>query len=135
MFSSETQIRVRYSETDQMGFMYYGNYPQYFEVARAEGLRDAGLTYKMIEESGVGMPVAQMNITYKRPATYDDLITVKTTVNELPTSKIIFNHEVYNEQNELLTIAQLILVFMNIETKRPTRCPQMLTEKLLPYFS
>lgn len=135
MYKSETQIRVRYGETDQMGFMYYGNYPLYFEVARAEGLRDIGLTYKMMEESGVGMPVAQMTINYKRPAIYDDLITVKTVINELPTSKIIFNHEVYNEQNELLTTAQLILVFMNIETKRPTRCPQMLTDRILPYFS
>ncbi len=135
MFSSETKIRVRYSETDQMGFMYYGNYPQYFEVARAEGLRDVELTYKMMEDSGVGMPVAQMDISYKRPAKYDDLLTVKTTVNELPTSKIIFHHEVYNEQGELLTLAKLVLVFMNIETKRPTRCPQMLLDKMLPYFN
>lgn len=135
MFSSETKIRVRYSETDQMGFMYYGNYPQYFEVARAEGLRDVGLTYKTMEDSGVGMPVAQMDITYKRPAKYDDLLTVKTTINELPTSKIIFHHEVYNEQGELLTLAKLVLVFMNIETKRPTRCPQMLLDKMLPYFN
>lgn len=135
MFSSETQIRVRYGETDQMGFMYYGNYPLYFEVARAEGLRDVGLTYKALEDSGVGMPVAQMNITYKRPAKYDDLVTVKTTINEMPTSKIIFNHEVFNEQGELLTIAQLVLVFMNIETKRPTRCPELLKEKMEPYFN
>jgi acyl-CoA thioester hydrolase len=118
-----------------MGFMYYGNYPQYFEVARAEGLRDVGLTYKTMEDSGVGMPVAQMDITYKRPAKYDDLLTVKTTINELPTSKIIFHHEVYNEQGELLTLAKLVLVFMNIETKRPTRCPQMLLDKMLPYFN
>ncbi len=135
MFKSETQIRVRYGETDQMGFVYYGNYPLYFEVARGEGLRNAGFTYRMMEESGIGMPVTQININYKRPAKYDDLITVKTTINELPTSKIIFNHEVYNEQNKLLTTAQLILVFINIATKRPTRCPQILTEKLQPYFS
>lgn len=134
MFTSETKIRVRYGETDQMGYVYYGNYATYFEVARVEAIRAIGFTYRMMEESGVGMPVAHMNIDYKRPAKYDDLITIKTIIPEMPTSKLKLHHEVYSETGELLTKAHIVLVFINMQTHRPTRCPQMFTEGLLPYF-
>lgn len=135
MFSSETDIRVRYGETDQMGFVYYGNYPLYFEVARVEALRQIGLTYKEMEDSGIGMPVAHMSINYKRPAKYDDLITIKTEIRELPSSKIQFHHQVHNQEGTLLNEAQLVLVFINMETQRPTRCPKKFVDGLTPYFT
>lgn len=134
MFTTETQLRVRYAETDQMGFVYYGNYPQYFEVARVEALRSLGITYKDIEEDGTAMPVVHLNIDYKKAARYDNLITIKTQIPELPTSKIKFNHEVYNQAGDLLTKAHLILVFVNTTTLKPVRCPQLLYKQLETFF-
>lgn len=134
MFTAETQIRVRYGETDQMGFVYYGNYPEYFEVARVEALRSLGLTYRKMEEDGVGLPVVNINIDYKKAARYDDLLTIKTQIPELPGTKIKFQHEVFNENGELLTKASIVLVFVNIKTFRPVRCPQPLMEGLSPYY-
>ena len=103
MFSATTQIRVRYAETDQMRYVYYGNYPQYYEVGRAEAIRDLGFTYKQLEDLGVMMPVVEMSIRYFRPAFYDDLLTIKTTLHELPKSKVQFHHEIFNEKNEKLS--------------------------------
>ncbi|MBO9732208.1 MAG: acyl-CoA thioesterase [Chitinophaga sp.] len=135
MFISTTTIRVRYGETDQMGYLYYGNYGLYYEVGRAEAIRELGFTYKELEDQGVIMPVAELNVKYLRPAYYDDLITVKTTLRELPkSSKIQFHSELYNEKNELLNVGVTTLVFIDVKTKLKAGLPEELKKRLLPFF-
>ncbi|MFB6454636.1 acyl-CoA thioesterase [Chitinophaga sp. Hz27] len=135
MFISTTTIRVRYGETDQMGYLYYGNYGLYFEVGRAEAIRELGFTYRELEEQGVMMPVAELNIKYFRPAYYDNLITVKTILKELPkSSKIQFHSELYNEKGELLNVGVTTLVFVDAVTKQKSGLPQALKERLEPFF-
>jgi acyl-CoA thioester hydrolase len=135
MFTATTQIRVRYAETDQMGVVYYGNYAQYFEVGRAESIRSLGYTYKRMEEEGLMMPVTEMHIRYLRPAKYDDVLTVKTTVRELPTSyKITFHQEIFNEKEELLTSGFVTLFFMDPKTMKRSRIPDGLTTILSSYY-
>jgi acyl-CoA thioester hydrolase len=135
MFVSETNIRVRYAETDQMDVVYYGNYAQYFEVGRAESIRQLGFTYKDMEQNGVMMPVVELQCKYLRPAHYDDLITVKTTLRELPTDhRIEFHHEVYNEQKKLLTTGKVVLFFLDIRTKAKAAMPADLREALAVFF-
>ena len=136
MFTSETTIRVRYAETDQMGVVYHSNYFPYFESARAESIRQLGFTYADMEKMGVIMPVVDVHCRYLRPAVYDDLLTIKTTLKELPIHhKIEFHHEVFNDKNELLAVGKLILYFMEAKTMKRTTMPQALIEKLEPYFS
>jgi acyl-CoA thioester hydrolase len=136
MYESTVQIRVRYAETDQMNVVYYGNYAQYFEVGRVESIRQLGLVYKDIEASGVVMPVVEMHVRYLRPATYDDLLTVKTTIRELPENyRVEFFQDVYNEQGKLLAAGRVVLYFLEAQTKRKTNIPVALKEKLLPFFS
>lgn len=134
MFSSETQIRVRYAETDQMGYVYYGNYAQYYEVARVEALRDVGLSYKMFEDMGTMMPVLSLNCKYHKPAKYDDLLTIKTIIKELPGIRIHFCYEVRNEAGVLLNEGETTLVCISMETNRPCACPAILLDKLKPFF-
>jgi len=136
MYQSLVQIRVRYAETDQMNIVYYGNYAQYLEVGRVESIRQLGLVYKDIEASGVIMPVVEMHIRYLRPATYDDLLTVKTTVREMPHNyKVEFFQDVYNEEGKLLVAARVVLYFLEASTRRKTNIPASLKEKLLPFFT
>lgn len=136
MYISTTQIRVRYAETDQMNVVYYGNYAQYFEVGRVESIRQLGYLYKEMEAQGIMMPVVEMHVRYLRPATYDDLLTVKTILHELPQDhRIEFLQEVYNEQNKLLTAGKVVLYFLDSATRKKTKCPEELIEKLRPYFS
>ena len=135
MFESSTQIRVRYAETDQMNIVYHGNYAQYFEVARVESLRNLGISYKSIEEMGIMLPVVELNIKYLRPAKYDDLLTIKTMIKELPTDhRIQFDQEVYNEEEKLLTIGVVKLYFMDKDFSKRAEMPPFLREKLSPYF-
>ena len=135
MFSSTTQIRVRYGETDQMGYLYYGNYAQYYEVGRAEAIRTLGYTYRQMEETGIMMPVVALNAQYFRPALYDDLITVKTILKEIPEgSKIDFHSELYNEQEQLLNKGVTTLVFYDMKEKKKVSLPEDLREKLAPFF-
>jgi acyl-CoA thioester hydrolase len=131
MKEHEFKVRVRYSETDQMGVVYHGNYAQYFEMGRVEWLRNTGISYKWMEESGVMLPVVSLNINYKKPARYDDLLTVKTIFKSQSTVKIEFDYEIFNESGELLTIANSILVFVDMKTGRPTVPPDYVKEKLL----
>ena len=120
MFTSETQVRVRYAETDQMGVVYHSNYFPYFESARAESIRQLGFTYADMEKMGVIMPVIEVQCKYLRPALYDELLTVKVILKELPVHhKIEFHHEVYNEKKELLANARVILYFMEANTMNP----------------
>ena len=136
MFSTETQIRVRYAETDQMGIVYHGNYIPYFESSRAEAIRELGYTYADMEKMGIIMPVVDVHCHYLRPAKYDDLLTVKTILKELPIHhKIEFHHEVYNEANELLVTGKIILYFMEANRMKRTTMPLPILEKLQPYFN
>ncbi len=135
MYESTTQLRVRYAETDQMNIVYYGNYAQYFEVGRVESIRQLGFTYKDMEASGIMMPVVELHTKYLRPATYDDLLTIKTTVRELPENhRIEFFQEVYNEEGKLLTSGKVVLYFLTIATRQKTTIPEELKHRLRPYF-
>lgn len=134
MYATETKIRVRYSETDRMGYCYYGNYAQYYEVARVEALRSIGISYKALEDDGVLLPVVDFNVKYKKPAFYDDELVVKCTITEKPTVKIIFNYNVYRE-DELLNTAQTTLVFLDETSGKPIKMPVSLEEKFNPYFN
>ena len=128
-------MRVRYAETDQMNVVYYGNYAQYFEVGRVESIRQLGYTYKDMEHSGVIMPVVEMHVRYLRPATYDDLLTVKTTLRELPEDhRIEFFQEVFNEADKLLCAGTVKLYFLNATDRSKTKIPADMRERLLPYF-
>lgn len=135
MFTSSTQVRVRYAETDQMGVVYHSNYFPYFESARAESIRQLGFTYADMEKMGVIMPVVDVHCRYLRPAVYDDLLTIKTMLKELPLHhKIEFHHEVYNEKEELLAVGKIILYFMEAHSMKRTTMPPVLLEKLQSYF-
>ena len=129
MYSFETKIRVRYGETDQMSFVYYGVYAQYYEVGRVELLRSLGVTYKELEEMGFALPVVNLNINYKNPAYYDDELTIRTTIKKLPSAKITFYYEMLNANNELLNIGEVVLVFVNKETGKPCFAPEMAINK------
>ena len=136
MYETTTQVRVRYAETDQMNIVYYGNYAQYFEVGRVESIRHLGYTYKDMEEQGVIMPVVELHIKYLRPATYDDLLTVKTQIRELPNDhRIEFYQEVYNEKDKMLTSGKVVLYFLDAKTRNKVLMPEELKIKLLPFFS
>ena len=119
------QLTTRYAETDQMSFVYYGVYAQYYEIGRVELLRSIGISYKKIEEKGYSLPVVNFQINYIKPAFYDDLITVKTTLIKLPDTKIYSNYKLYNEQNELLNTGTTTLVslssqiFFRLRLSRP----------------
>ena len=135
MFESSTQVRVRYAETDQMNVVYHGNYAQYFEVGRAESIRQLGFTYKSMEQMGIVMPIVELHSKFIRPAHYDDLLTIKTTLKELPADyRIEFNQEVYNEAGKLLTVGKVVLYFIDAKTKEKTTMPAALLEKLQSYF-
>jgi len=135
MFTTSTQIRVRYAETDQMGVVYHSNFFPYFESARAESIRELGFTYADMEKMGVIMPVIDVHCRYLRPAKYDDLLTVKTILKELPVHhKIEFHHEVFNEKDELLVVGKIILYFMEANGMKRTTMPAQLLEKLQSYF-
>lgn len=136
MFITETLIRVRYAETDQMNVVYYGNYAQYFEVARAESIRGLGFTYREMESAGVMMPVVEMQTKFLRPAHYDDLLTIKTILRELPADhRIIFEHEVLNQEKKLLTLGKVILYFVKMGTFERTVMPDNLRNLLKSFFS
>ena len=130
MYSFETKIRVRYGETDQMSFVYYGVYAQYFEVGRVELLRSLGLSYKEIEVMGFALPVVNVNINYKKPAFYDDELIIKTTIKEMPSAKITFHYETFNEKRELLNVGEVILVFVNKKSGKPCFAPKVIMSKL-----
>ena len=135
MYEFNTQVRVRYAEADPMNVVYYGNYAQYFEVGRVESLRNLGISYKGIEDMGIMLPVVELNIKYLRPAKYDDLLTIKSQIKELPTEhKIIFDQEIYNEEGKLLTIGKVKLYFMDSKLGKRACMPASMLEKLSTYF-
>jgi len=135
MYQFTTQIRVRYAETDQMGIVYYGNYAQYFEVGRVETIRSLGMSYKALEDMGVMLPVVEMNIKYLRPAQYDDILNIQSTIKELPYKHILqFHQDIYNEAGKMITSGVVILFFLDKETRKKVNIPKELLEKLLGYF-
>lgn len=134
MFCHDTQLRVRYAETDQMGVVYYGHYAQYLEVGRAETIRSLGYTYRELESSGILMPVTRLEIRYHRPARYDELLTIRTCLREPPGKHITFHGEIFNEEDRLLTTGQVTLAFYYRETGRTGPPPGLLVEKLNPFF-
>ncbi|MBZ4188321.1 acyl-CoA thioesterase [Niabella beijingensis] len=135
MFLSETQLRVRYADTDKMGVVYHSNYINYFEVARTESIRNLGFTYAAMESMGIIMPVIEVHCRYIRPATYDDLITVTANLHELPEGhRIVFHQEAYNEEKALLAKGHVVLYFMEARTMKRTVMPDPLRAALIPYF-
>lgn len=135
MFQHETKIRVTYADTDQMGYVYYGNYARFYEIARVESLRSLGLTYKELEESGVMMPVLENHSKYISPAYYDELLTVRTTIKERPSVRITFSYEVINEENKIIHTGETLLVFVNMTNGRPCRMPEVMGNLLDRYFN
>lgn len=135
MYTTETQIRIHYALTDQMGVVYHGHYAQFYEIGRTEAIRQIGYSYKDIEAMGIIMPVVDIHSRFLRPAKYDDLITVKTTLKEIPTHhKIIFHSEIYNQNDELLNTGDVTLYFMHAASMKRCNMPDELKEKLEKYF-
>ncbi len=134
MYSHDTTIRVRYSETDRMGYVYYGNYAQYFEIGRVELFRTLGFSYRELEDAGVNMPVIDMKSKFIRPATYDEVLTVRTTVPDLPEAKICFRYEIYNTDDDLIHTGETNLAFFDETRGKPMRPPQWFKDLLLPWF-
>jgi acyl-CoA thioester hydrolase len=134
MYLLDTEIRVRYAETDQMGYVYYGNYATFFEVGRVETLRSIGFSYKSLEDSGVMLPVSTYSVKYIKPIYYDDLITVRTMIKKIAGVKIEFDYEIYSKSGELLSVGNTILVFVNKENMRPQKAPENLVKKLITHF-
>lgn len=126
----DIEVRVRYSETDQMGVVYHANYAQYFEVGRVEWLRNQGVSYRWMEENGIMLPVVSLTMNYKKPAKYDDVLTVTTILKSQTSVKIEFDYEIRNQDGELLTTGYSMLVFVNMKTGRPTLPPDYVTERL-----
>ncbi len=135
MFVHETTVRVRYAETDQMGYVYYGNYPQYYEVGRVETMRALGMSYKRLESEGVMLPVSNLTIKYIKPAYYDDLLTIRTTISTIPNIKIDFSYEIFNEKGILLNIGTTTLVFVDIKTGKISKAPSAMIEELSKYVN
>lgn len=135
MYTTETKIRIHYALTDQMGVVYHGHYAQFYEIGRGEAIREIGFTYKDIEAMGIIMPVVDIHSRFLRPAKYDDLITVKTTLKELPLHhKIVFHSEIFNEQGDLINIGDVTLYFMEAGEMKRCQIPSALRLKLEKYF-
>jgi acyl-CoA thioester hydrolase len=135
MYSAETTVRVRYAETDQMGYVYYGNYAMYYEVGRVESLRQLGLTYKSLEGMGIMMPVLENHSRYKAPARYDEALTIRTTIKEKPGVRITFFYEIYNDEKKLVNEGETQLVFIDMKTNRPRKAPAAMLQVLAPFFT
>ncbi|MCW3128189.1 MAG: thioesterase [Bacteroidetes bacterium] len=135
MYTHDHKIRVRYADTDQMGYVYYGNYAHYYEEARSEAIRALGMPYKEMELGGIMLPITRMNIKYIGPAFYDELITVRTILTEMPGRFIQFKYEIYNESAKLINEGETQLIFLDANTRKMLHAPAFLTDRLKPYFA
>ncbi len=135
MHTTETILQVQYYETDKMGVVHHSNYIRYYETARTDYIKSLGISYRQLEESGTAMPIINVSCKYIQPATYDEVLTIKTTLKELPTSRITFYYEIYNQAGKLINEGYTMLAFINQETQRPCRTPDILMERLKPLFS
>jgi acyl-CoA thioester hydrolase len=128
--------RVRYGETDQMGYLYYGNYAQYYEIGRVEMLRDLGISYRDMEkEEGIILPVVSMQVRYLRPAFYDELLEIKTTLKKKPDHNITFDVEISNEKSKIINAAQVKLCFYDLKLKKTCHCPEYVMRVINPFFN
>ena len=134
MFTSKTKVRVRYSETDMMGYCYYGNYAAFFEVARVEAIRGLGFSYKQMEDEGIALPVLDFSIKYYKPAFYDDELTIETTIKEVPKARIHFSYKTFNAKGDLLNQAETTLVFINKSTMKPCPAPDAIAQAIGKYL-
>lgn len=134
MFTFETKVRVRYAETDQMGYVYYGNYATYYEIGRVEMLRSLGTSYKDLEESGIMMPVLEMHTKFIKPARYDEELVVKIYLKEKPAVRISFEYELFNEMGELINAGSTKLVFVDMKRNKPCKAPTDFLNRLQVYF-
>lgn len=134
MVKAEITLRVRYGETDRMGYAYYGNYAQYYEVGRVEALRKLGFSYREIEDKGILLPVVDFCIKYHKPAFYDDEITIVTSIIEMPGVRITFHYECFNAQKELLNTGHVTLVFINKEKNKPCAPPDWFINGIKKFF-
>lgn len=134
MYTFEYPYRIRYADVDQMGFMYYGNYARLYEIGRVEALRDLGVRYKDVEEAGILMPVYENKSRYLQPAKYDDLLTIRVVVREIPRARIVFFYEILNSDQVCIHTGETTLVFLRADNNRITTCPQEILEKLKPWF-
>jgi len=134
MYQSETSVRVRYGETDQMAYVYYGYYAMYYEVARVESLRKLGVTYKELEAMGVMMPVLENHSKFLTAARYDEVLRIVTTIRVKPTVKIKFEYEIFNEENRLIHQGETLLAFVNQKSGRPCKPPEVMMNVLEPFF-
>ncbi|MEO1253796.1 MAG: thioesterase family protein [Bacteroidota bacterium] len=135
MYIHEIQLRVRYADTDKMGFAYYGNYPRYYEIARVESFRALGFPYKEMEDTGIGMPVLDLSIKYHAPAKYDDLLSIRLVIPEMPRARMKFLYEVRNEEEKLINTGETILAFMNMQNGRPVKMPERMRLSIAPFFT
>jgi acyl-CoA thioester hydrolase len=134
MYQSQTTVRVRYGETDQMGYVYYGYYAMYYEVARVEALRKLGMTYREIEAMGIIMPVLENHSTFLMAGRYDEVLTIVTTIKEKPTVRIAFDYAIYNEEHKLIHQGRTLLAFVNQKSGKPCRPPEAMMNVLGPFF-
>lgn len=132
-FQNQTKLRVRYGETDQMGYCYYGNYAQYFEVGRVEAMRSVGMSYREMEERGVMLPVSDFSVKYHVPAKYDDELTITTSITSVKGARLLFDYEIHNEKGDLVAKAHTTLVFVSVENMRPVKAPADFIELLKKY--
>jgi len=135
MYTCEITQRIRYGETDQMGYVYYGRYAEFYEIGRTELIRQMGITYRNLESNGIMLPVIKMAVKYHKPAAYDEIITIRTQLRSMPTARITFFYEILNENGELINEAEVQLVFTDSVSRKPVRPPGNLLYALKPYFS
>jgi acyl-CoA thioester hydrolase len=134
MYCTESLIRVRYGETDRMGYLYYGHYPEYFEVSRTDMIRSLGISYKEIEDMGIIMPVRSLTVDYKLPALYDEMLLVRSCLKKLPEVKLDIDYEIFNQEHKLVCTGNTVLVFVDAGSRRPKRAPAFFLEAVRKYF-
>ncbi len=135
MLAFDYKKRVRYGETDMMGYLYYGNYAQLYEIGRVETMRSIGLSYKILEQDyRIMMPVVHVESRFLLPAKYDEELTIKTILKQLPSRMITFENEIYNEEMTLIHTAVVKLFFIDMSNGKKVSCPQYMLEKLRPLF-
>ena len=134
MYCYETKIRVRYGETDRMGYLYYGHYPEYFEVSRTDMIRSLGISYREMEDQGIILPVRSLHIEYKQPVRYDETVVVKSCLKNLPELKLDIDYEIHDEKNNLLCRGNTILVFVDAKNRKPVRAPAFFLDALRKFF-
>ncbi len=135
MYAHAVKYRVCYADTDQMGYVYYGNYARLYEIARVETLRSLGVSYKSLEDNGIGLPVAEHYTKFLLPGFYDDELSILCQVVSMPSAKIVFSYQIKNQQGELINEGHTTLVFIDLQTKKVVKAPDFISQALEPYFS